>query len=1043
VDIDMFNEVGAGDRLGTARELLQQGELEQALAEVDRVVGLFGKSVAALELQVEIQGAIDRRNLSSEEEAQIWFDRGNEQYFSGDFVSAISSYDQALQIKSNHYEAWKNRGSTLGYSGQYELAIASFDQALKIKPDDHEAWNYRGAALDCLSQYESAITSYDQALKIDPDYYQAWTNRGNALIALGQYEAAITSYNHALQIKPDDNEVWNNHGSALFALGQYETAITSYDQALKIKPDDNEVWNNRGSALFALGQYEAAITSYDQALKIKPDDNEAWFSRGNPLFELGQYESAIASYDQALQIKSDNDKAWYCHGTVLVELGQYEAAIASYDQALQIKPDKYEAWYNRGTALLELGQYEAAIASHDQAVKIKPDLYEAWTNRGLALVELGQYEAAIASYDQALQIKPNCYGTWNNRGGALVHLRRYEAAIASYEQALKHNHDHHHAWIGRGTAFCRLGNTNFHELTILDQIHRQNSGRPLQKSHIEALREALLHIPQDTTGFGEIHLALGGAYLKHNRGSNPSPQWRDAKRSYNLALKNLPETNHRKDHLSALWGFCNTSLLLEDEISPTLDALLRKGTEIRDRILAQAHSDEQRERLSRTLPNFNELTVDFHLSQGNNIAALETAEADKNGLMQWLLPVPGTANYAEMRETIGIDTALTSGQPQAIVYWYLGANAIATFVIRADQAEPIVVTEFDREISLKMRDRLDEWIKAWNKSYTNHNAKSKDSDIETDNTWRNTLSTQLADLAEILDIAKLLPHLQNIQNLILVPHRDLHRFPLHTFFPQAKITYLPSLHLGRHLRSPQRLTQAQLLSIEAPAHNGAPPLYHAGIESIALRYLHPNHLYLAPDQSDQPTFLQAIAQPHTHLHFNGHANHNPDNPKHSEMMLQGNDTLTLNTFRQSPYHPSQIVTLAACETGITNAQTITAEYVGWVSAFLSRDVPYVLSTLWTVHSEATALFMMQFYRQLQRHQSPVIAHHQAQQWLRHLTVRKLARLYQVAIPHQTGEVFEFLEIELLKLGKMEKSDLPYADPYYWAAFILSGRPNSL
>jgi CHAT domain-containing protein len=119
--------------------------------------------------------------------------------------------------------------------------------------------------------------------------------------------------------------------------------------------------------------------------------------------------------------------------------------------------------------------------------------------------------------------------------------------------------------------------------------------------------------------------------------------------------------------------------------------------------------------------------------------------------------------------------------------------------------------------------------------------------------------------------------------------------------------------------------------------------------------------------------------------------------------------------------------------------------VGWVSAFLSRDVPYVLSTLWTVHSEATALFMMQFYRQLKRHQSPIIAHQQAQQWLRHLTVGKLTRLYQVALPHQTGEieVFEFLEIELLKLGKMEKSALPYANPYYWAAFILSGRPNSL
>jgi CHAT domain-containing protein len=87
--------------------------------------------------------------------------------------------------------------------------------------------------------------------------------------------------------------------------------------------------------------------------------------------------------------------------------------------------------------------------------------------------------------------------------------------------------------------------------------------------------------------------------------------------------------------------------------------------------------------------------------------------------------------------------------------------------------------------------------------------------------------------------------------------------------------------------------------------------------------------------------------------------------------------------------------------------------------------------------------MLQFYRQLQRRQSPIIAHQSAQQWLRTLTVGKLTRLYQTAIPHQTGAVLAFLETELLKLGNMEAPDRLYNDPYYWAAFILSGRPNSL
>jgi CHAT domain-containing protein/Tfp pilus assembly protein PilF len=795
-----------------------------------------------------------------------------------------------------------------------------------------------------------------------------------------------------------------------------------------------EEWFDRGHKFYEAGDFENAINSYDHGLLIKPESCEAWTNRGLFLSNLGRFEEALASYESALEINLDNATTWHQQAVFLEKCGRYEEAIRSYRQSLEINPNSAYVWYGLGISTARLEKYTESIFAYNHAIEIQPDFPEAWTNKGRILNILLRYEEAILSFKNVLTTSryfPEIQNTWTNQGLSLLALGRYEEAIDSCEKALHYKPDHYAAWGNRSDA-AFLGKGLKQQDNVLISKHPELNQRGYQGC-VASIMVGLTYCPIAThsQGHGILQKMLGDAHWNYARTQgSPRPYWREARKAYNASLQVLTAIDHPEERLQTLQKLIRTHDALREIAPDAMLALLRQGTELRTRILTQARSDEQRDRLSRTLPNFNELTVDFYLSQGNNIAALETAEADKNGLMQWLLTVPGTANYAEMRETIDVDTA--------IVYWYLGANAIATFVLRADQVEPIVVTEFDREISLKMRDRLDEWIKKWNKSY---NPKDK----AVDRLWKKSLKTELETLAEILAIPKLLSHLQNIQNLILVPHRDLHRFPLHTFFPQAKITYLPSLHLGRHLRPAQHLAQTQLLSIEAPAHKDADPLYHAGIESIALRYLHPNHLYLAPKQSDQSTFLHAIAQPHTHLHFNGHANHNPDNPKQSELMLRGDDTLTLNTFRQSPYYPSQIVTLAACETGITNAQTITAEYVGWVSAFLSRDVPYVLSTLWTVHSEATALFMMQFYRQLQRHQSPVIAHHQAQQWLRHLTVQKLTRLYQIALPHQTGkvEVFEFLEIELLKLGKMEKSALPYVDPYYWAAFILSGRPNSL
>ncbi|MGB8700825.1 MAG: tetratricopeptide repeat protein, partial [Thermosynechococcaceae cyanobacterium] len=61
----------------------------------------------------------------------------------------------------------------------YEDAVASYDEALKIKPDYYQAWYGRGWAFYQLGRYEEAIASYDKALQFKPDYSNAWFNRGN------------------------------------------------------------------------------------------------------------------------------------------------------------------------------------------------------------------------------------------------------------------------------------------------------------------------------------------------------------------------------------------------------------------------------------------------------------------------------------------------------------------------------------------------------------------------------------------------------------------------------------------------------------------------------------------------------------------------------------------------------------------------------------------------------------------------------------------------------------------------------------------------
>ncbi len=878
--------------------------------------------------------------------------------------------------------------------------------------------------------------------------------RQSKIIQLNQLLHDVQTDEQKAEICRQIGRLWSAEGDSLTFLDAHQNALRSFEQAIELQPNFHKAWTNRGNSLDDLGRYEEAIASYDEALAIKPDSHEACYNRGNSLGNLGRYEEAIASYDKAVEIKPDYHEAWNNRGISLHKLGRNEEALASFDKAIEIKPDYHEACYNRGNSLGNLGRNEEALASYDKALEIKPDLHEAWNNRGNSLHKLGRYEEAIASYDKAIEIKPDYHEACYNRGNSLGNLGRYEEAIASYDKALEIKPDNHEAWFNRGTAFCRLGNPL--NLPLLEQIRRQNLDPQPRKSHVEALKKAIPHLSEKTYGFGKIQLALGNAYLKHADKANPMPEWREALRSYYKAEKNIDQHFYPEDFLSVLWGVAHTHLLLNDPIE-TIEALLRRGSGLRDKIISQAITEEKKELLERTLPNFNQLTVDFHLRQGNPLTALATAEADKNALMTWLLAeAPAPSLSPDQIQQIHQQLP----PHQAILYWHHSPNRLTPFLLRPNHPiTPHPITPPTPQTALQQITQLETWLKTWNQGYKNHIDKSKTQPKHPKSDWYNTLPDQLNQLAQILQIDALKTQLPpEITHLTLIPHRDLHRLPLHAFFTEYQTTVLPSLQMGQLLRPPMgapgetnsrtnrcsSLPQPTALTISAPNHEGLAALYHAEAETHLIQaLLRPTHSITpisAPD-AHKTTVQTALAQGHQILHFNGHASYNFDDPKQSALALANTDLLTVQDLRQISLRSYSLITLASCETALSGNQTITAEYVGLTSALLAQGIPHVLSTIWTVESAASMVFMVEFYRHLQQHPQlgPVAALHHSRQTLPSLTVAQLKTRYdqwlRLDLP---ANVREFLEEEQGDLDTMEPEQIRYGHPYYWAAFTLTG-----
>jgi len=158
---------------------------------------------------------------------------------------------------------------------------------------------------------------------------------------------------------------------------------------------------------------------------------------------------------------------------------------------------------------------------------------------------------------------------------------------------------------------------------------------------------------------------------------------------------------------------------------------------------------------------------------------------------------------------------------------------------------------------------------------------------------------RLNKLAEILYIPQILTAIgNNITQIILIPHRDLHLLPLESLFYQTleakgnlpAITRLPSAEIGINLHPLQLTAEKQLLNV----FGSADELWFPEMEFALIAQLYHPHLTSIPsDSATKQQITAAIPAGTNCFHFTGHGYHNLDSPTESALELTNKERLTL------------------------------------------------------------------------------------------------------------------------------------------------------
>ena len=374
----------------------------------------------------------------------------------------------------------------------------------------------------------------------------------------------------------------------------------------------------------------------------------------------------------------------------------------------------------------------------------------------------------------------------------------------------------------------------------------------------------------------------------------------------------------------------------------------------------------------------------------------------------------------------------------AIVEWYILGTSFCVFIITNNGCQPQFLSFPESDL-----DKLLDWTREYLEDYYSNRQQ-----------WQNSVETKLANLAQILHIDEIVNGIpKTCDQLILIPHRYLHLFPLHALpvthntakylidaFPGG-VSYAPSCQLLHQVQKYKQGKFDKFFAIQNPKDD----LLAADMEVETIKNIFPNSEIFSKENAKKGEKLEGkleiaeqVVNCH-HLFFSCHASFDPNYPLQSGLQLADGILTLEEILRDFNFRECSLVTLSACETGQVGLDN-TDEYISLTSGFLLAGSPSLYVTLWSVNAFSTAILLIKTYENLYHQPGKLaLALNQAQIWVRDTDIQGFLDWTNQChlLDKKWRETLQRnLNIESRKRGTHAKI---YQNPYHWASFCAAGK----
>ncbi len=369
----------------------------------------------------------------NENDADYHFLLGKAASAKGDLNEALAQLDRAVALDGKHTLAMGHKAVILLQQDKAAEAEKEATRAIAIEPSG-ELYYARGAIQMSKGRLKKALADLDSAIMMEPKNIEYLIARGEVNLRRHQVKLAEEDYTKAILIDPGNAKAYLGRGGLYLIKGDQAASRIDLNKCVELAPNFASCYLRRGKLYQMIGEKKRAYDDFVKTTDLAPDSPEAWFERANAELDMNKFDAAEKSADRIVKI-NDGPRAQKVLGLVYSARGKLDEAISAFDKSIAATPEDFEALLFRGNAYALTKDFPHALADLNSAIKLRPDYIEAYLAKAGIQAAQKDMKGAIKTYDQAIAHAPDNPMLYNLRSQLHEAAGNFDASFADFKKA--------------------------------------------------------------------------------------------------------------------------------------------------------------------------------------------------------------------------------------------------------------------------------------------------------------------------------------------------------------------------------------------------------------------------------------------------------------------------------------------------------------------------------------------------------------------------------------------------------------------------------